>query len=650
MTTGVLETMQKVEVGEEDYRIMLDESSDAIFKLDCEGCYLYVNFEFANTFGKTPVDIIGKRLWDLFSKEEADMRLRILSSVYATGVTEVFPICVPDPRGDKHFITTAKALFNESHQVVAVICVSKDVTSIRRAQVAEHEALQKLQLISDAVPGVVYQFMSTATGEWKFLYLSRGVTALFEVGVEDALKDSSLLTHCILLEDRESHRESVERSLRDLSEWDHWHRIMTASGLVKWIRGRATPKRQVDGSMVWTGILVDVTERKQIEEAALAANRAKSEFLANMSHEIRTPLSAIAGMANLIRREPLSATQSNRLKKLELAAAHLSSTINDVLDLSKIEANKLVLETRSVDLNVVFANIADMVHDSIEKKGLTLNMAIDPMPQGLIGDPTRLGQALLNYVSNAIKFTQAGTIAMLASVAEQSGTAALVKIEVQDSGVGIPVEKHSLLFNSFVQADGSTTRKYGGSGLGLVITKRFVEAMGGEVGFSSEAGKGSNFWFTVNFGIDTATQASVPIQIADPASTLKNRFSGKRVLLVEDDEFNREIGLILLQEVGLDIDLAEDGKAAVEMAAGNHYDLILMDMQMPILDGLEATRIIRVRSFDTSVPIVAMTANAFFEDRMRCMEVGMNDFLIRPVDPSVLYEVMLRIFEGQRLL
>jgi CheY-like chemotaxis protein len=273
---------------------------------------------------------------------------------------------------------------------------------------------------------------------------------------------------------------------------------------------------------------------------------------------------------------------------------------------------------------------------------------MDPVPKGLIGDSTRVGQALLNYVSNAIKFTSVGSITMLARVIEQSEAAALVRIEVQDSGIGIPSNKHSMLFDAFVQADSSTTRKYGGSGLGLVITKRFVEAMGGEVGFSSEVGKGSNFWFTVKFGIDLAARPSPHTQADDTASTLKSRYAGKRVLLAEDDAFNREIGLILLQDVGMEIDLAEDGKAAVDKAAGNHYDLILMDMQMPILDGLEATRMIRAESTDKSVPIVAMTANAFFDDKMRCMEVGMNDFLTKPVEPEVLYGVMVRIFESKR--
>jgi PAS domain S-box-containing protein len=645
MITGAVGSIKTNGISEGDYRILLDESSDPIFKLDCEGRYLYVNFEFANTFGKTPADIIGKRLWDVFSKEEANKRFRSLSSVYDTGETQVFPVFVPSPRGDLNFITTAKALFNESRQVVAVICISKNITSLKRAEIAEHEALQKLQLITDAIPGVVYQFMRTVTGEWKFLYLSKGITSIYEVSIQDALKDASLLTQCILLEDRESHRESVESSYRDLTEWEHWHRIMTPNGVVKWIRGRASPQRQSDGSVVWTGLLVDVTERKQIEEAALAANRAKSEFLANMSHEIRTPLSAIAGMAMMIRKEPLSAMQSDRLRKLELAVSHLSSTINDVLDLSKIEADKLELEQGPVDMDAVFDNVVAMVHENLEKRGLTLNMAIDPMPKGLVGDATRVEQALLNYVSNAIKFTPSGSITVKAFVTERSETAALLRIEVQDTGVGIPADKHGILFNAFVQADSSTTRKFGGTGLGLAITKRFVEAMGGEVGFSSEAEKGSKFWFSVKFGINAVAQPSPHTKAVNAGSTLKSRHAGKRVLLAEDDEFNREVGVFLLQDVGMEIHIAENGQSAVDMAAGNHYDLILMDMQMPVLDGLEATRRIRAVSTDTSLPIVAMTANAFFEDKLRCMEAGMNDFLTKPVNPDVLYEVMLGIFE-----
>lgn len=646
MSTGVIESMRALGISADDYRILLDESSDPIFKLDVEGRYQYVNFEFAKAMGRTQAEIIGNTLWDIFPKDEADKRLEVLRHVYATGETLVFPARVPNPAGDLHFITTAKALFNDRQQVIAVICVSKNITALKRAEDAERDAHQRLQVITDAIPGVVYQFMRTNTGEWKFIYLSKGVEALFEIRAEDALKDASLMTQCIVPEDRESHRESVERSFREMIEWEHWHRIRTASGAMKWVRGRASPHMQGDGSVIWTGILVDVTERKQIEDAALASSRAKSEFLANMSHEIRTPLSAISGMAKIIRSEPLTSTQRVRMDKLEVAVNHLNLTINDILDLSKIEANKLVLEKGPVLIQALFDNVASMVHTSLEHKRLQLNVEIDPMPRGLVGDATRLGQALLNYAGNAIKFTDAGSITMRASVLEEAQDSVLLRLEVQDTGVGISADKHHKLFEAFVQADSTTTRKYGGSGLGLAITKRFVEAMGGEVGFESEAGKGSTFWLTARLAKDSACgKVSTEASPINAEAILQTTYAGKRVLLVEDDEFNREIGVFLLREVGMVVDEAEDGRVAVEMTSRGNYDLVFMDMQMPELDGIDATRQIRASSTGKSVPIVAMTANAFSEDKLCCMEAGMNEFITKPVDPTDLYEIMLRMFQ-----
>jgi two-component system sensor histidine kinase/response regulator len=302
-----------------------------------------------------------------------------------------------------------------------------------------------------------------------------------------------------------------------------------------------------------------------------------------------------------------------------------------------------VLEESPVVVGALVDNVANMLQQTVEEKGLTLLLEVKAMPAGLLGDATRLGQALLNYASNAVKFTDGGAVTLRGRVEEESDDAVLLHFEVQDTGLGIADDKLGKLFSPFVQADSTTTRKYGGTGLGLAITKRLVTAMGGEVGVQSEVGKGSRFWFTArlkkdaNAGGQDQDEAS-----ADAEAQLRSQFAGRRVLLADDDDFNREIGTILLEDVGLVVEVAEDGQAALEMAVQNSYDLILMDMQMPRMDGLEATQQIRSARAEGTVPIVAMTANAFAEDRVRCLEAGMNDFVTKPVDPTVLYQVLLR--------
>ena len=382
-------------------------------------------------------------------------------------------------------------------------------------------------------------------------------------------------------------------------------------------------------------------------ETANIASLAKSRFLANMSHEIRTPLSAISGMAKLIQMEPLSGTQADRMKKLEASVLHLSSTINDILDLSKIEAGKLVLDEVPVNMHDLVTQVVQMILHRTEAKGLHLSAQVEKMPPGLMGDPTRLTQALLNFAGNAVKFTKMGSISIAASVVEDGLDSALVKLEVQDTGPGIAAETIATLFQPFVQADASMTRQYGGTGLGLAISKHFAVAMGGAIGMHSELGVGSIFWFTARLRKSVRTAKYVPDKpIEDAAITLRRDYSGRRVLLAEDDDFNREIGEIILQEVGLLVDLAVDGQEAVDMALNNHYDLVLMDMQMPKVDGLEATRRIRAAAVHP-VSIVAMTANAFIEDRVNCLEAGMNEFITKPVDPTKLYQVILREFRSR---
>ncbi|MEN9317384.1 MAG: hypothetical protein RIS35_3777 [Pseudomonadota bacterium] len=411
-------------------------------------------------------------------------------------------------------------------------------------------------------------------------------------------------------------------------------------------------------------IVTDITEKREAEaalreakERAESSSRSKSTFLANMSHEIRTPMNAILGFAYLLKDQVAVPEQREMLGQIGDSASHLLNVLNDILDLSKIEAGKLELEDQEVHLNEILDQIVSMLSEQARVKGLTLESRVDTIAPGLRGDATRLTQALLNLANNAVKFTPAGHVRLSITAIEDRPDQALLRFEVEDSGVGIPAEAQSRLFQVFQQADDSTTRRFGGTGLGLAITKRLAHQMGGEVGVRSAPGEGSTFWFTARLR-RRADAAGAPAGRPEDASPtgaqtalegLRSRHAGARVLLVEDDRVNQRVARALLTRAGLEVDVADDGAAALDAVgqAEDGYALVLMDQQMPKLDGLEATRRLRRMPAGANLPIIAMTASAFQEDRDNCREAGMDDFVPKPVDPERLYQAVLRWLDAR---
>ena len=682
---------------------------------------------------------------------------------------------------------------NSENEPIEIVGSWTDITSRKEAEAESSTARSQLSLLLGAAPSVIYSF--AASGDFAPTFISDNIHSLLGYGSDEYMKNADFWRAHVHPEDL-ANIEAEQVQLFEKGQHFTEYRFRKKDGSYCWVNDEQHLIRDAKGNPLevvgsWSNIDARKAAEKALQatqvelekatEAALEASEAKSAFLANMSHEIRTPMNAIIGLSHLALKTELMPRQRDYLVKIKHSGQHLLGIINDILDFSKIEAGKLSVESTDFDLDKVLENVGNLISEKASAKGLELIFDIEATVSPFFkGDPLRLGQILINFCNNAVKFTEQGEVVVKAQVLEDSKDSQLILFSVRDTGIGLTQEQIGRLFQAFQQADVSTTRKYGGTGLGLAISKRLAELMGGSIEVTSEPGKGSTFSFTARLGkaammprrrllqsdlrgrrvlivddnpqarsvlagmlanlsfvVDEAPSGQEGIELVRQAvkrgepydivfidwqmpgldgietgkriialpeldtaphlvmvtaygreDVLKqaeesgfenvlikpvtssilfdtaivalgaevegsealqagpsfdiDQARGARVLLVEDNEINQEVAIGQLEDAELFFDLAENGAEAVRMVRENDYDVVLMDMQMPVMDGIEATRVIRSDPRFNTLPIIAMTANALVSDREMCLEAGMNDHIAKPIDPDQLFGVLLR--------
>ena len=688
MAVRIRNAQREIEASRARLAVIVDSAMDAIITVNHANHIQMANPAALQMFGANSPAMVGQPIERFISAHHRPTHTSFLA-------LEPEP-AQPLLRSGSHAIITGQRLNGESFPAEAsvshividgaqlAILMLRDVTDRLRAEEAilalndslEQQVEQRTASLRETTLRLEQQqqVLQAAHAEQRTIFetLTVGIALLrdgFIVRCNQRLEEifgyppeqlNGVATRALYVDD--AHFESSRKAAQQAAERGAVYRaeqeLVRHDGQRFWARitGRALSDGQGANSLLV--VVEDMTLQHEAERAirnaserAQDASRAKSDFLANMSHEIRTPMNAIIGLSYLMLKTELTAHQREQIRKIQSSSQLLLGIINDVLDYSKIEAGKLRVEKIEFELDKVLDNVASLLAEKAASKGLPLNVLVDPeVPPWLIGDPLRLGQILVNYADNAVKFTASGSVNIRLSLRESSADEVLLLGEVTDTGRGLSESQLERLFQSFQQADSSTTREFGGTGLGLVICRQLANLMQGEVGAQSTPGVGSRFWFTARLGRSERAAPDSQTPLFSDAAAFPDRLGpdplrsihGARVLLVEDNALNREVASALLRDAGLVVDEAINGQVALERLEDTAYAAVLMDMQMPVMDGLTATRALRQRADLTELPVIAMTANAMASARQACLDAGMNDLVVKPIEPALLFEALLK--------
>ena len=644
---------------EEKYRSLFDQVRDVILVVEQgTGRILDCNRAVVAEWGYEPSELVGQTSSLLALPDGAGLFGDAVVQCGPKGPTDS-PTAVRETRlvvksGEARDVSIRSGLFSLGETQVR-LDIFRDVTELKKDEFAQREREAMLRSLGDNLPeGVIYTLEIAADGSRRFLYISQGLEHILGLPVARALIDANAVFDLINPEDRERLRQAESEALAGGTELDIQARVISRDGTQRWGQFRAAPRPAEGGSVLFDGVYFDISDQKRTEEhlrqakaEAEAASRAKSEFLANISHEVRTPLNGVLGMLQLLETASLTDEEAHYVATALSCGRGLVRVLADILDFSLLDAGAMALKDDRTDVRAIVADVLEVLAIECRNKGVTARgeVAAD-VPQRLLVDAARLRQILFNVVGNAVKFTQAGSVSVSVFVASRLGETITLLCSVADTGIGMPDSQLDAIFEPFTQVDGSLTRKYGGTGLGLGIVKRLTSLLGGHMAVESRQGVGTRF------DIAIPCRLSEPATLQPPAPSLENHGPpGTRVLVVEDDAVNRMATVIMLKKMGFAAEAVEDGDRVLETLAGKPFDVVLMDIQMPRVSGDEATRRIRQGAHpgvDATIPVIALTAHAMDGDRERYLNSGMDDYLSKPVDVAALRDAVLRAVAARR--